>query len=177
MTDEQKRLRREHANRIGRGYYLDKLPSKCCNCGAADNLVYHHIVPISQGGTNNITNIAVVCARCHKAIHNEKEIRAYNLKSGSGRPAKVSEEVSNKAFEEYIYCRIGQKELKEILQLSSNSKIADYGRYKRYLTNQGIRRARNNIDIINANGAMRSGREVGWIEFTSGERKTLYAQD
>ena len=47
----------------------DDLPKKCYNCGATDNLNYHHIVPLALGGNNVLTNIAVLCGKCHWTVH------------------------------------------------------------------------------------------------------------
>lgn len=29
----------------------------------------HHIVPLSQGGTNRLSNVVVICSKCHGKIH------------------------------------------------------------------------------------------------------------
>ena len=55
----------------------DVLPKTCCNCGATENLVYHHIVPVSVGGKDIASNIAVVCPDCHGLIHRYDEIAKY----------------------------------------------------------------------------------------------------
>lgn len=47
----------------------DALPKKCYNCGATENLNYHHIIPLALGGNNILTNIAVLCGKCHWAVH------------------------------------------------------------------------------------------------------------
>lgn len=47
----------------------DVLPKRCCNCGAEEHLIYHHIVPVEFGGMDIASNIAVVCAECHGKIH------------------------------------------------------------------------------------------------------------
>ena len=43
----------------------------CCNCGinCEENIVYHHVVPISNGGNDIISNIIPVCTECHSIIH------------------------------------------------------------------------------------------------------------
>lgn len=47
----------------------DALPHKCVNCGSDRGLVYHHIVPVSNGGNDVISNIAVLCTVCHSKVH------------------------------------------------------------------------------------------------------------
>lgn len=43
----------------------------CCNCGldCKDNILFHHIVPISIGGNDTINNIVPICSVCHDMIH------------------------------------------------------------------------------------------------------------
>lgn len=47
----------------------EALPKRCCNCGRTDDLHYHHIVPVTYGGTNALSNWAVFCGICHDKIH------------------------------------------------------------------------------------------------------------
>ena len=42
---------------------------KCGNCGSSHNLHVHHIVPLSKGGTNNLSNLKTLCEDCHKSLH------------------------------------------------------------------------------------------------------------
>lgn len=51
----------------------DQLPKKCCNCGETHGLVYHHIVPLENGGIHMPSNIAVMCSICHGRIHYGKD--------------------------------------------------------------------------------------------------------
>lgn len=44
----------------------------CLLCGAPIDR-YHHIVPLSKGGSNTIGNIAGLCLECHKKVHNDQE--------------------------------------------------------------------------------------------------------
>lgn len=49
---------------------FDQQGRKCCNCKATDTrLDVHHIVPIGNGGSNRLTNLAVLCFDCHKLCH------------------------------------------------------------------------------------------------------------
>lgn len=43
---------------------------RCQNCGVGQvELHAHHIVPLSVGGTNALSNLACLCRGCHAAIH------------------------------------------------------------------------------------------------------------
>lgn len=52
-----------------RKYYFDNLDNKCINCDKTDNLQLHHIVPLSIGGTNKLSNVVVLCGECHGKLH------------------------------------------------------------------------------------------------------------
>jgi hypothetical protein len=41
----------------------------CFNCHSNENLVVHHIVPISAGGVDDYSNMAVLCGACHDLAH------------------------------------------------------------------------------------------------------------
>ena len=42
---------------------------ECGNCHATTFLHVHHIVPLSKGGTNNLSNLRALCEDCHKCLH------------------------------------------------------------------------------------------------------------
>jgi 5-methylcytosine-specific restriction endonuclease McrA len=45
---------------------IEKCGLKCVLCGRMDDLTVDHIVPILDGGTNDIENLQILCARCNK---------------------------------------------------------------------------------------------------------------
>jgi len=40
---------------------------KCVKCGSRENLEYDHIIPVSQGGSNTVRNIELLCEACNRA--------------------------------------------------------------------------------------------------------------
>jgi 5-methylcytosine-specific restriction endonuclease McrA len=43
----------------------------CIKCGKKNiKLTKHHIVPKSEGGSNELSNIYYICRHCHDIIHN-----------------------------------------------------------------------------------------------------------
>lgn len=44
---------------------LDKFNHNCKFCGSEKDLHIDHIIPISKGGKNNITNLQVLCRTCN----------------------------------------------------------------------------------------------------------------
>lgn len=49
---------------------LKAAKAKCAKCGSTEDLDVHHIIDLSRGGTNDPTNLVIVCKACHDAIHN-----------------------------------------------------------------------------------------------------------
>lgn len=52
-----------------RGKFDRELPNVCGNCKETDDLHIHHVVPLSNGGRNVITNLIRLCTECHTKAH------------------------------------------------------------------------------------------------------------
>ncbi|MZQ50304.1 MAG: hypothetical protein GT598_14995 [Bacteroidales bacterium] len=39
---------------------------QCTGCGSTKNLEYHHIIPLSKGGSNSVRNVRLMCQTCIK---------------------------------------------------------------------------------------------------------------
>lgn len=48
---------------------MQRLGGNCARCGAMAQLEIHHVTPLSEGGTNAITNLQVLCRNCHIEHH------------------------------------------------------------------------------------------------------------
>jgi 5-methylcytosine-specific restriction endonuclease McrA len=48
----------------------DIIGRKCINCGAVEDLQYHHVIPIAVGGNDIDSNMVCLCGDCHKKLHN-----------------------------------------------------------------------------------------------------------
>jgi 5-methylcytosine-specific restriction endonuclease McrA len=43
---------------------------KCCRkCGRTWGLQTHHMIPVSKGGSNSLSNLTTLCRSCHKKEH------------------------------------------------------------------------------------------------------------
>ena len=63
------RDKRKKSQHYTYSYLKSTVGDKCCSCGSSDNIEYHHVVPLSLGGQDVITNIYPVCSSCHSLIH------------------------------------------------------------------------------------------------------------
>jgi len=49
---------------------LQREHSTCQYCGReGSNMHVHHMIPISEGGGHNLTNLACACPKCHSILH------------------------------------------------------------------------------------------------------------
>lgn len=60
---------------------ISQLPSECQNCDECSDLHVHHIVPIALGGTNKVSNLAMLCVECHGKIHGKDFIKSKRLQA------------------------------------------------------------------------------------------------
>src|SRR5947209_4550685 len=74
--------------RITRSKALWRDGHKCCKCGAVGYLEVHHILPLSWGGTSDLTNLRTLCVTCHRRVH--KLWRAYANRGGNHGTGKAA---------------------------------------------------------------------------------------
>lgn len=57
-------------NSITRAFYEFLLLQPCAICGwNKASCDVHHIIPVSYGGKNEITNLITLCPNCHRMVH------------------------------------------------------------------------------------------------------------
>jgi 5-methylcytosine-specific restriction endonuclease McrA len=64
----------------------------CAECGVGGRLHLHHIRPLSQGGTNRLDNIALLCEYCHKEAHGGRIFR-YEDRDGA-EPTAIEKKIA-----------------------------------------------------------------------------------
>lgn len=43
-----------------------RVEHKCVTCGATENLTIDHIIPLRRGGTNDDSNLQILCGTCNR---------------------------------------------------------------------------------------------------------------
>lgn len=72
---------------------LKRLGLSCFKCGWNEaSCDVHHIVPRSKGGTNDHTNLTILCPNCHRVAHEKNQADFKNF-----------EEVVGDKWKEYYY--------------------------------------------------------------------------
>ncbi|WP_195945884.1 HNH endonuclease signature motif containing protein [Paraclostridium bifermentans] len=139
-----KKLRTEFSKGSFRKNIKKELGSKCVNCDSEENIEYHHIVPLKNGGTNRLSNIVPLCENCHYKAH---DISTFKNKNG-GRPKAIEFEDAEKILSMYYNLKIGTKKTKELLGLSATNKSTFPRLKKQYEEKYGIKNFYNNIDLL-----------------------------
>ena len=65
------RMPRDLWNRL-RQFVYERDKGRCCYCSAPVELFechIHHVLELSEGGTNHPTNLKTLCCGCHKGRH------------------------------------------------------------------------------------------------------------
>ena len=142
---EYEELKKEFRRKSFRDELKRVLGEKCVNCGSEDNIEYHHIVPLKNGGTNNITNIAPLCIPCHKKAHD----RTNFISKNGGRPQAISFEDAEPILAKYFNKEIGTSELKRQLGISQKNKSTHYRLMKEDKKKHKIGKDfKNTLDLI-----------------------------
>lgn len=114
------------------------LGNACYNCGSEENIELHHIVPLKLGGSNNITNIAVLCHKCHMAAHYGRHMNEYkNKPKEQKQKQKPEKKITYKkkialTIPDYISGKITEDECKEILGIGKEIDLKRMKFYKKY---------------------------------------------
>ena len=172
-------LRQETTTTEFRSKLKSIIGTVCANCGSEESIEYHHIVPIKFGGTNNITNFAPLCHKCHEAAHHGRHISKYVNKKNSGRKKKATKEQAYEVYDAFANGEIGTKKCKELLGYKAHGSVKAMAFFEEYLKERGIKNIRNNVDIVGSNSpdSLIDGRTVGSIEYLDGSVNTIFFKD
>lgn len=181
-------LRREFNSKTFRDRLKSELGCECVNCGSAENIQYHHIVPLCNGGTNRISNIAPLCYSCHKASHGKHSVETYVVPEvkETKRTGKVlvdTEETREKDSERYILAKplldkffngeIGTEECIAEMGYSTGN-IKSLAVTKEYMRKNGITCFKNNVDRLRSKGRLAKGVVVGYVHKDGKRMELIY---
>ena len=163
---------------------------RCVSCRTTENIEWHHVIQLEVGGQDVFTNLFPACHPCHMAAHSwritRKEKMANKVNKG-GRKPEVPENYKD-LLNEYIFCKIGKKELGEKWNKAMGkdtdaipdavSHISDKVWYKAYLEELGIEKVHNGIDAHISkrhpnNHKIKNGSVIGTITYANGETKDI----
>lgn len=154
-----------------RNELLEEKEKICVNCGTTEDVEWHHIVAIADGGTNNFGNIVPLCHRCHQLAHGAINIRSIHKAKVTGRKRKMPDNYKS-TIDTYLQGIIGTKECKKLLGMTEVQKLRDKKWFIEYLSERNIVEYKNKVDLFacKKNGyADHTGRIVAYIKFSDGK--------
>ncbi|WP_049936061.1 HNH endonuclease [Haloplanus natans] len=99
-------------NRNKREAVIERDQGQCVNCGASGpdtTLDVHHIVPRGRGGSDRLSNLALLCRQCHDAAHDEATAPTVQF-SSTGQMRSDSFKTYLRFFSELPTARFDAKE-------------------------------------------------------------------
>lgn len=179
LTNSHKAIRDEFQRMMHSGEIQNSVGASCVNCGCTEGIEYHHIVPVSLGGTNNIRNIVPLCHKCHMAANRGRHINDYRQYTKKmGRHLIVSDADAFHAYDMLLSGEIGSYTCKKLLKCSESTKITQSKQYKRWREERGIRTMRNNLDVrITNKGFAEDGCIIGSVSYIDGRAEAILFHD
>lgn len=112
----------------------EEIGLQCCNCGSKIDLQYHHIVPLSLGGNNILSNLCCLCYKCHSLLHfgNKKNINhSEATKAGIQKAKAQGKQIGMKKGTKLITKKsITSKEKIRELNIDFNGNLSNEETYK-----------------------------------------------
>jgi len=108
-------------------------------------LEFHHLIPVSEGGTDDYDNIILLCGCCHAVVHG----KTFNPQKPNCKTS-IDYESAKPILAAYFANQIGSKETKEKLHLSQKTHLSESSLYKRYKREHNITNFYNNVDLVNS---------------------------
>ncbi|SRR6266550_393932 len=59
---------------LPRKLMLEYFHAKCKRCGSKEELEFDHVVPIEKGGQDKLSNLQLLCHKCHLKKHREENL-------------------------------------------------------------------------------------------------------
>lgn len=91
LSKKQKQRRKELAIRKKQSWKALKKKSRCEWCGSKYNLTVDHVHQRSWGGTDQKSNLRILCRRCHDKRHERDERRKHGNISNRNQMSQLQE--------------------------------------------------------------------------------------
>ena len=110
---------------------ISLISQKCCNCGCTEDLSIHYIINPELGGTNKLSNTAILCDKCSKIL----DKKPFEKKNSIIQHSKAS--IINKNSKEKKTINNLPADFPEIYNKMKNSSITKVYAEKYYGISQG----------------------------------------
>lgn len=117
-------------------------PRICVNCGSAEDIEMHHVVPLSEGGNNVDSNIVMLCRECHYKAHGARIGRYRGERTG--RPRVSKPDGAEEFIEKYLRGEISGVEALKIMGMPRQHNFKTIWFVEEYLKSRGIEEIHTN---------------------------------
>jgi hypothetical protein len=113
---------------------------RCVNCGTLEDIEWHHIVPLSRGGKDVVSNIIPLCHSCHHKGSHGQRLRVKEATLGRHRITDIDRDKAERIFKAYSIGMITDGEATSLLGYSGKTHMADCVAFKEWSKRNGVSR-------------------------------------
>lgn len=151
----------------------------CANCGSTEFLEIHHVVPVEVGGTDKLTNLKLLCQKCHVLAHASLNgLKLGEKKKRGGRKQKPRIQNWEEAIIAFVHGEMGNKTFRVLMNVGKNTKIKDphCKWFREVLDKAGIANYENYIDYARCSKGkgIHDGDIASHVEYADGTKKNFF---
>lgn len=124
---------------------LEHCGTVCANCGSDRDVEYHHIVPLSNGGSIRPSNVVALCTICHLKAHGK--LKYYNSWTCKYEMKMDKPENADVTIEKFLKGEISKYDVYEEWGIADKV-LHQISFFNRYLNRHNIVSYRNFINLV-----------------------------
>lgn len=118
----------------------------CANCGSSQEIEYHHIVPLSNGGTNRVSNYVALCSVCHLKAHGKLKYR--NVWSCENEIKIDKPDNVNEVINKFLNGELSKGDICQEWGIRQDTTLHRISFFRRYLERHEIVSYKNFVDLV-----------------------------
>lgn len=147
--------RKQSVHTVLRQQVIEHCGTVCANCGSDQDIEYHHIVPLSNGGTNQVGNFVALCFVCHLKAHGKLKYR--NVWSRDNELKMDRPDGADEIIEKFLKGEIGKHDACCALGIDISRSLHKVSFFRSYLERHSIVSYMNFVDLKKNQRANREG--------------------
>lgn len=137
--------RKQSGHTALRQQVVEHCGTACANCGSSQEVEYHHIVPLSNGGTNRVSNFVALCPICHLKAHGKLKYR--NVWSREHVINMEKPDGANDVIEKYLHGELSKSDVCQKWGAPQDKPLYYIDFFRVYLERHGIISYQNFVEL------------------------------